>query len=418
LVPLLAAYLLVAVAGWMLRILNLQHLSRSGGAPPPELEGAIDADRLQRSSAYALASGRHEIFESVVQSAVLGAFLFAGGLQRYDRWVASLTGSFVGAGVLFFLCLALAAAVLEIPFSLYKSFRVEARHGFNTMTHRLWAADLAKSLVLSAVLVSIVAAGALLLVQRSPHLWWLWVWGFFLGVGVLLIYLAPRVIEPLFVKVEPLRAPGLEEEIRALVARAGLRVQRVMQVDASRRSRHSNAYFTGLGRTKRIVLFDTLVARLSHPEILAVLAHEAGHWKMRHVLKRLAVTEILALAGFYLAFRALGWERLPGLVGAEQASFYARAVIVGFIGSLALFPFTGISSAWSRHDEWQADRFACDLTGSPAHLASALAGLARDNLSNLHPHPLYAKLYYSHPPVVERIRALRAAEPRPVPGLQ
>jgi STE24 endopeptidase len=233
------------------------------------------------------------------------------------------------------------------------------------------------------------------------------VWGFFAAATLVMIYLSPYVIEPLFNRFEPLQAEGLEEEIRALLKKAGITVSRVLKVDASRRSRHSNAYFTGLGRVKRIVLYDTLLEQMSHGEILAILAHEVGHWKRGHIWKRLLLMEGGSLVLFYAAFRLLTWEGLPGLVGLGEASFAARTVILAFIGSLAAFPFTPFGSWLSRRQEWEADRFACDLTGTPQTLATALIKLSRENLSNLHPHPLYAAFYYSHPPVVERVGRLR-----------
>jgi STE24 endopeptidase len=189
--------------------------------------------------------------------------------------------------------------------------------------------------------------------------------------------------------------------------RAGLKVSRVFQVDASRRSRHSNAYFTGIGKVKRIVLFDTLIGQMAQDEVLAVLAHEVGHWKKRHVLKRIVMSEATAFAGLFLAYHLLSWKGLPGLMGLDDASFYAKAVILGFLGSIVLFPLTPLFAFLSRRDERQADRFASDLTGRPEAMASALVKLSKENLSNLHPHPLYAAFYYSHPPVVERVRGLR-----------
>jgi STE24 endopeptidase len=223
------------------------------------------------------------------------------------------------------------------------------------------------------------------------------------------MYIAPSVIEPLFFTFGPLRVEGLEDRIRALLQRAGLSVSRVFQVDASRRSRHSNAYFTGIGRVKRIVLFDTLLNQMTEDEVLAILAHEAGHWKKRHLLKKIILTEVIGLAAFYLAFRLLAWEGLPGLIGLQEASFYLRVVVLGFLASIMLFPFTPLFSALSRRDEREADRFAVDLTGNAGAMASALVKLSKENLSNLHPHPLYAKFYYSHPPVVERVRELKVA---------
>jgi STE24 endopeptidase len=404
---LLFLYLFTLAVGLLLRALNLRHLKRHGASVPPEFEGAVDPEVLRRTSAYTLAQSRLGLVESLFGAALTLAFLFGGLLPLYDRWAGSLSGSFVVAGLLFFLGLLLAQTLLDIPFSLWRNFVLEARFGFNVMSGRLWLADLAKSTLLSLVLTGLLTAGALALIQASPQRWWLWVWALVALVTLFLMYLSPTLIEPLFYKFEPVRDEELKARIEALTAKAGLQVSRVQQVDASRRSRHSNAYFTGIGRVKRIVLFDTLLAQMSHDEILAILAHEAGHWKKGHIRRRLWSAELLSLAAFFLAFRLLHWGGLPQLLGLSQASFFAQVVILGFLGSLVSFPLTPFGSWLSRRHERQADRFATRLTGEPGSLASALVKLARENLANLHPHPLYAWFHYSHPPMVERVRGLR-----------
>jgi STE24 endopeptidase len=407
---LIAVYLLVfGFRSWLLS-LNLRHLKAYGKTVPPEFKGVIDPDRLGRISAYTIEKSRFDIVESVIGSAVIIVFFFGGVLGAYDRWIGTMNGSFLSGGILFFLLLLYAEMILGIPFSLYRNFRIENKYGFNTMSLRLWSADQAKSAVISTVLGGMVAAGALAIVRESPAWWWLWVWAFVVAFSIFVMYLAPYVIEPLFFKFEPLRAEGLEDKVRELVERAGLKVSRVFQVDASRRSRHSNAYFTGIGRVKRIVLFDTLLEQMSHDEILAVLAHEVGHWKKRHMLKGIVLTEALALIGLFLAYRLVTWDGLPGLTGLSSASFYTRVLILGFVASLAAFPLTPLFASVSRRYESEADRFASELTHRPETLVSGLVKLSSENLSNLHPHPLYAKFYYSHPPVVERIRTLRRRE--------
>jgi STE24 endopeptidase len=298
--------------------------------------------------------------------------------------------------------------LLELPFSYYATFVVESRHGFNATTWRLWLTDLVKSQVIGSLLLTIIAAAAFRLIQWSPEHWWLWVWAFMACFSIFMMFLSPYVIEPLFNKFEPVVEEGLEDEIAAMMARAGLAVGRVVQMDASKRSRHSNAYFTGIGKVKRIVLFDTLLKQMTHAEIVAVLAHEIGHWKLRHILKRLAVAELMLLVGAWLTFIVVQWPGLPGMLGMESASLPARLVIFGFIASLVMFPVTPISAWLSRRDELAADRFACRMTGNPTALASALIKLSVENLANLHPHPIYARFYYSHPPTVERVRTLRA----------
>ncbi len=402
----LIVYLIIIAIRYWLLSLNLSHLKAEGRTVPPEFEGVVDPERLIKISAYTLDNSKAGILESIIDNVIIIAFFFGGLLGLYDRWITSVSGSFLAGGILFFLVLYYAETLLDVPFSLFRNFKIENRYGFNTMTPRLWLTDLAKSLVISSVLGVIVVIAALAIILHSPVWWWLWVWAFFLIFGIVVMYLSPYVIEPLFFKFEPVKAEGLEEKIRALMDRAGLKVSRVFQVDASRRSRHSNAYFTGIGRVKRIVLFDTLLEQMTQDEILAVLAHEVGHWKKRHVLKSMILTEALAFAGLYMAYLLIGWEPLPGLAGLPAASFYARALIVGFAGSLIMFPLTPLFSFISRRNEREADRFASDLTGRPDALASALVKLSRENLANLHPHPLYAKFYYSHPPIVERVRSL------------
>lgn len=410
LVMVFTAYLIVLGLGYWLKYLNLSHLKAHGSTVPPEFAGVIDPVQLNKISEYTFENSRVGLFESIIGNLFTVLFLFGGLLGVYDQWVLSKTGSLLWGGLLFSFILMYAGMLLDIPFSLFRNFKIENRYGFNTMTKRLWLTDLLKSIAISSVLGSIVILSALAIIQYSPVWWWLWVWAFFFAFSLFVMYLSPFILEPLFFKFEPVKAEGLEEKVRALMERAGLKVSHVFQVDASRRSRHSNAYFTGIGRVKRIVLFDTLIEQMTHEEVLAVLAHEVGHWKKRHVLKRIVLTETMAFCGLFLAFYLLKWDGLPGMIGLTNASFFARVVIFGFLSSLALFPFTPIFSSLSRRDEREADKFASDLTGYPEAMASALMKLSRENLANLHPHPLYAKFHYSHPPVVERIRMLRSWE--------
>jgi STE24 endopeptidase len=408
----LLAYLAVVAVGYVLKYLNLSHLREHGRMVPPEFEGVVDPATLGKIADYTVENSRFGLLESVFDNLVLLAFLFLGLLGAYDQWVSSLTGSFLGNGVLFALFLMLAQTIMGVPFSLYRNFRIENKYGFNTMTLKLWITDLAKELAIGAVISSVVVLAALWLVQASPGWWWLWVWLFFLAFGVFMMYISPYVIEPLFFKFEPVAVEGLEVRIRALMEKAGLRVSRVFQVDASRRSRHSNAYFTGIGKVKRIVLFDTLLQQMTQEEVLAVLAHEVGHWKKKHVLKRIVMTEIMAFIGIAAGYRLLQGNWLSDLLRLGNASFFAKVVVLSFLVSIVTFPLTPLFSWLSRRDERESDQFARELTGDPGAMASALVKLSKENLSNLHPHPLYAAFYYSHPPVVERIRELRKAGDR------
>ncbi|MES1179513.1 MAG: M48 family metallopeptidase [Myxococcales bacterium] len=404
----LGVFATVALARLWLSWLNLRHLQREGHVVPAVLSGEVDSERLARISAYTAARARLGIVRSSVLTVLFGGFLFGGGLAAYDAWVSRVAPSFVWGGVVFLLGLSAASTVLSIPFQLYSDFRLEARYGFNRQTPGLWWADWLKSNALSLVLFGALSAGAFALVRATPHSWWLWVSALVSAVSLLLTVLSPYLIEPLFYRMEPLDEEPLRDGIRTLTQRAGVHVGRVLKVDASRRSSHSNAYFTGFGRQKRVVLFDTLLAQMSEPQILAVLAHELGHWKKQHVLTRLIAMQVLLFVGAYLAFRLSPSAALPALFGLGAASFPARVVMLGVGASLLLFPLTPLFAAWSRRDEREADAFAVDLHGAPLELAGALAKLGTENLSNLHPHPLYAAFYYSHPPLAERIGALRA----------
>lgn len=400
-------YLAVLSFSCGLHFLNNRHLKQHGTEIPPGFAGVIAADILQKSSVYTLAKGQISMIQTLFDSALTLAFIFGGMLAWYDRWLSAYDLGFIGAGLIFFLLLSLAKALLDLPFDLYTHFKLESRFGFNNMSVRLWATDLIKSLALSLLFFTLLTSAALWLIQAAPHSWWLWVWALLVGFGLGMMLISPYVIEPLFFKFEPLKLEGLEEEIRAMMAKTGLAVSRILQVDASKRSGHSNAYFTGFGKQKRVVLFDTLLEQLSKPEILAVLAHELGHMKKKHILKRMLMMAGIALFYCWLAHALLSWPGLEQLVGLDRASFYARVLILFFLSGILTFPLTPLFSFLSRKDEYAADHFACELHGNSEDLATALIEMSRKNLANLHPHPLNASFYYSHPPIVERVGNLR-----------
>jgi STE24 endopeptidase len=408
----LALFLLftaITTFSYWLRHINLQHLKQHGDSVPEGFEGAIDEEKLHKSSAYTFDSSRLGLWDSLFDNVLLIIFLFGGLITTYDLFIKSFGPSPILSAILFFLLLTWVSTLFGIPFDLYGTFRIEARYGFNTTTPKLWITDFLKSQAIGAILLVFLITVVFLLITWSPQSWWLWVWGFMALFSLFMMFISPYVIEPLFNTFEPVTEEGLEDEIRSMMEKAGLKVGRVMQMDASRRSKHSNAYFTGIGKVKRIVLFDTLIKQMSHGEIIAVLAHEIGHWKKGHIWKRLLWAEIMALAGSWISFKLLNWPGLPGLLGLPaDISLPAKMVVLGFVASLVLFPL-GPFSAWrSRCHEREADRFASDLTGRPQDLASAMVKLSVENLSNLFPHPFYAAFYYSHPPAVERVQMLRA----------
>ena len=400
------AYLLVVIFGYWLDFLNLSHLKKHGAEIPREFEGQIDQDLLSKTRNYTVEHTKFEFVSSVFHNIIFLVFILV-LLTVYNSWIISLDYSFIVTGLVFFLLLSYADTILSIPFSLYSTFKIENRFGFNTMTVKLWITDTVKSLIISTILMGLLISVGLYLIQKSPALWWLWVWCFFLVFGIFIMYISPYVIEPLFHKFSPIDNEELESEIKNLLNKAGIRVSRIFKVDASRRTKHTNAYFTGIGKTKRIVLYDTLIEKMNRDEILAVLAHEAGHWKKKHVLKHIITTEVIALVGIYIAFHVLQTDVLIDLFAIKQSSLFVKLILLGFIGSIILFPFGPLFHLISRRHENEADKYSFEMTGKAEGMISALVKLSKDNLSNLHPHPLYALFHYSHPPVLERIRKLK-----------
>jgi STE24 endopeptidase len=405
---LLISYLLVQGFICWLELVNLRYIKKYGLQIPAVFEGYINQETLPRAIAYATDKSFLGLAESVFSSVVMIFFLFWGILNMYSSWVMSLGFSFIPGGTVFFLILGLANTALSVPFSLYGTFRIENRFGFNTMTPGLWVSDMIKSLLLSATLLGTTVAAGLWIIQASPDYWWLFLWSFIFLFSLFLMFISPYVVEPLFNKFRPLEGGALEEKVRGIAEKAGIRVSKVFMVDASKRSHHTNAYFTGIGKVKRIVLFDTLIRKMNEDEIIAILAHEIGHWKKRHIVKRLIGFEAASLIGCYTAFRILQTDFLTDMFCIGNGNFFAKVVILSFMAGIVLFPFTALSNYISRRQEEEADRFATDLTSDPESLATSMIKLSRDNLSNLHPHPLYAKFYYSHPPVLERIQKIRS----------
>ncbi|MCW8894010.1 MAG: M48 family metallopeptidase, partial [Deltaproteobacteria bacterium] len=289
---LLSGYLVVTVIRFALDWLNLRHRQEAREPLPELFSGQIDEERLQHSDAYALAGDKIGFVEDIVGVCLTLWFLFGGLLPWYDQLVSGLTNNFILSGLLFFGILALVQLVIGIPFSLYRNFILEERFGFNRMSFRLWGTDLIKSLLVGSVLFFLLVSGALWLVQLAPQRWWLWVWGFWALVSLFLLFVSPYLIEPLFFKFTPLAKAELETGVRELLEKAGVQAGKILQVDASRRSGHSNAYFTGIGKVKRVVLFDTLMEQLDDRELLAVLAHELGHWRCGHLRQRLIKSQL------------------------------------------------------------------------------------------------------------------------------
>ncbi|ARU06871.1 peptidase M48 [Comamonas serinivorans] len=399
---------------------QMRHVARHRHAVPASFAGTVSLDAHQRAAAYTVDKLRVSLVEIVVSAAVVLGWTLLGGLDALNAALLgvvthpllqqlALLGAFAAIG-----------ALIDLPFSLYQTFVIEARHGFNRMSPALWLADLLKGTLVGIALGLPLAALVLWLMAASGALWWLWVWLTWTGFSVLLMLVFPTWIAPLFNRFEPLRDESLKQQVAELMARCGFRAKGLFVVDGSRRSAHANAYFTGLGAAKRVVFYDTLLDQLTPGQVQAVLAHELGHFHHRHVTKRLVAMMAFSL----LALAVLGWlsqqpaffvglgvtPNLPyALNGVPAIPNHALLLLLFLLAvpvvSLWVTPWL---SHRSRRDEFQADAYAVAQTGR-ADLQAALLALYNDNASTLTPDPLYARFYYSHPPASERLAHIAQA---------
>ncbi len=402
----LALFVLSVGARFALDRLNMAHLRAHGHEVPAVLKGEIEPETLSRIRDYTVARTRIGLWEDLSQGALVLAVLFSGLIPWLSGLLEARQLGLVPAGIIFCFCIGAIMGAAGVPFDLYRTFVIERRFGFSTITLRLWLADFAKTALISAVLGGCLLAALFALIGAAPHTWWLWMWGFYAVFQLLMTVLYPLIIAPLFNKFEPLDDPLISGGVMGLMGKAGLKAKGVYRVDALKRSRHSNAYFTGLGRSRRIVLFDSLLSSHAPDEILAVLAHEIGHWKKGHVRVQLIGAFLISLAVLYGAYLLLGWPPLYASFGITHPVPYAGLLLLSLLAQPVAFFLSPLAGMISRAFERQSDDFALALTGKSEALIRALKRLSTDNLSNLHPHPLYAWFYYTHPPLVARIERL------------
>ena len=398
--------------GWetILTLLNLHHVRQNAGTVPSAFAGTVDPATYARSVSYTLVHGRFGLLAGLVSSAIRLAVVLTGFLGTLDTLVRTLPIHPYLQGVVFIAAVSLLFWIVGLPFSLYSTFSIEARFGFNKTTPWTWIADLAKGLGVSAVIGIPVLLALFWFMDRTGAFWWIWAFGALTAFELVMSILAPLVIAPLFNKFTPLPDGELRQAIDALATRLSFRTRGIFVVDGSRRSRHSNAYFTGLGRAKRIVLYDTLVSSHGVEEILSVLAHEIGHEKHHHITKGLAISIAASAVGFWILSLALPWAPLYKAFGFAQPGYHSILVLLAFFSGPLTFFLEPLVSLRSRRQEYEADRFAVQGMGSAAGMKAALLRLGRDNLSNLSPHPLYSFIHYSHPTLVERLAALERFE--------
>jgi STE24 endopeptidase len=404
----LVALLLTAATRLWLATRHAAHVQGHRDAVPAQFADVITLDEHQRAADYTATKTRFAMLGVAIEVAVAVAFTFGGGLQALHN----LTAAWFDPGMLRSLGLIAGVAVImmviDLPLNLYRTFVIEERYGFNKVTLKLFWIDFIKGLLLTAALGLPLLATVLWLMERMGELWWLYAWLTWMGFNILMLAVYPSWIAPLFNKFSPLQDAAMKERVERLLDRCGFKVKGLLVMDGSRRSSHGNAYFTGFGKTKRIVFFDTLLSRLEPQEVEAVLAHELGHFKLKHVIKRIAWIFTASLGFLWL----LGWVLdkpwfYEGL-GVTTPSTAMALVLFAIVVPVFTFLFQPLSAMYSRKHEFEADAFAAQYTPA-SDLITALVKLYKDNASTLTPDPLHSVFYDSHPPATTRIARLQQA---------
>ncbi|WP_048440109.1 M48 family metallopeptidase [Caenimonas sp. SL110] len=408
-----AIFLLASIAlRFWLATRQIRHVARHRAFVPPAFADKVGIQAHQKAADYTVVKTRFALIELAFGSAVLLGWTLLGGLGAINQVLMDWLGAGLLQQVALFGAFTLIGSAISLPFTLYETFVIEQRFGFNKMTLRLWIADLLKSTALGIAIGGPILALVLWVMGATGSTWWVWAWAVWLSVSLLAMVVYPMFIAPLFNKFEPLSDEALKTRVTNLLKRSGFTAKGLFVMDGSKRSAHSNAYFTGFGAAKRVVFYDTLVQRLSLGEMDAVLAHELGHLKHKHLVKRLALISVVGFCAFallgYLSTQPWFYTGLgvrPNLQGPNDA-----LALLLFMLALPVFSFFigPVFAQLSRKHEFEADAYAVGQT-SGADLSAALLKLHEDNASTLTPDPVYVKFYYSHPPASERLARMAHA---------
>ena len=403
----LVAFLLTLGGRLWLTQRHIRHVAAHRQAVPADFAERVELASHQKAADYTVDRNKAAILATLLDAGLLLALTLGGGLAwLHTYWSAQLTGLAYGLAMIF--SLMLISGLLDLPLSLYRQFVIEARYGFNRMSLGLFLADLGKHTLLGLAIGAPVIAAVLWLMGAMGALWWFYVWLFWSAFNLLIMFIYPTWIAPLFNKFAPLEEGEMKSRIEALLVRCGFRSSGLFVMDGSKRSSHGNAYFTGFGKSKRIVFFDTLLARLTPPEVEAVLAHELGHYRRHHIVKRIVVMFALSLGFLWLLGQLLDAPWFYAGLGVPAQNTTLALILFFLVIPVFTFPFSPLMSHFSRQHEFEADAYAAEHTAA-ADLARALVKLYEDNAATLTPDPLHSLFYDSHPPAAQRIAHLQAA---------
>lgn len=390
----------------LLTWLNIRYVQAHRNNPPKIATAFMSPDNYARSVDYTIVCSRFSLVSSTVTSVFIIIAVLSGLLGKIELLFHPLRLGPSIQGILYIYSISLIFTLLSMPFSLYSQFVIEERFDFNRMTLKLFFIDILKNLLVSILIMTPLLFALFWFMDKTGSLWWIWAFLLITVFQIILLVLYPSVIAPLFNKFRPLENSPLKEKITSLANKLKFRTKGIFIIDGSKRSRHSNAYLAGLGKIKRIVLFDTLLNILEENQIVAVLAHEIGHEKKRHILKRIVLSLAGSALGLWLLSLLLNYQPFFKAFGFESPSYHAAIIVFVFFSGPLTFFLKPVSSLWFRKHEYEADQFAVKAVNNNSDLKKALLSLSKDNLSNLTPHPWYSFYHYSHPTIMERIQAL------------
>lgn len=387
--------------------LNLRHLMFHKAQPPEFFRDSIDDDTYRKSVFYTLDKGKLNRWSLVYDTIITLWILFGGVLPWLEQWARSYNFNSIITGILFIAGLGVILSILGLPLEWISIFGLEQKHGFNKMTVRLYITDKIKGICLT-ILIGVPCLYAILwFMKASGTLWWIWVFGFIMTFQLIMLIIYPLFIAPLFNKFEPLEDGEFKQAIQELSKKVKFSLSGIFRMDGSKRSSHSNAYFTGFGKSRRIVLFDTLMKEMTLPQSIAVLAHEMGHYKLHHIKKMIAISAISLFIGLFFLSLIYQYPPLFHVFGLDTPTNHGALVLFSLLSGTFTFYLKPLFSALSRKHEYEADSFSVRNTGEKRSMEEALLRLTKQNLSNLTPHPWYSAFYYSHPTITERIQAIR-----------
>lgn len=392
---------------YTLKVLNMNSVLKNRFEIPDFFKNFITEENYQKSIKYSLKKEKFSVFKNSFSLGIVLFLLFSGVLGDLEQFINSLGFNTYISGLFFIGSISLAMFIMELPLTLYSTFVIEEEFGFNKTNIKAFFSDILKQGILAIILGSILLIAIFFFIDKTANLWWLWASVFFVAFQLFILIIYPTVIAPIFNKFTPLEDGELKDKLEELAKKTNFPIKGIFVMDGSKRSAHSNAYFTGFGKSRRVVLYDTLIESLTVDELHGVLAHEIGHWKKGHIKKRMFLSFITMPVVFFVLSLALSFPPLYEIFNMSIGTSYGLLVLISLVSSSFTFFISPFTNYLSRKDEFEADNYAKNIVGSGDSLTNALLKLSKENLSNLTPHPAYSTYYYSHPPVSERVKKIQ-----------